>query len=330
MKLHKIFTFALAALAMTACSDDKTTNGSDVNVEFKESTISVLESSIQLNVPIVVNGDNNGDITVQVEITELQPSPAIIDHNFKLTSDRLNIPAGVKSVDLEFLLRDDYQRNEDRRFEITITQVDNANIGTRNTCIVTLVDNDNTPYFGLQGAWKVQYIDNNGNIATQDVVIEGVPEGQLGFERRLFLTYQTDLALSAGSGWNRTERIRLDYDAANNCVHMELGQTTCDYSINPPFTLSFSDGTSTPPIDQMADKLLLEVMLTGDEKPGNLSSGSLDLNWDDSFQTLAVDEEDIKEGLGDFDYWSVNVWLATNSGTIITTDAEWRSFKLIR
>lgn len=327
MKFNKIFTFALAALAMTACSDDTKTNPADVTVEFAESTIEVLESSIQLNVPVVVKGDNEGDIQLDVEITEVAPNPAVADHHFKLTSDHLNIPAGVKQVNLEFLLRDDAQINEDRTFMITITSVDNAGIGTKNTCTVTLLDNDSNPYNGLQGAWKLVYnapLDVPGLqlsplVSTLDVVIEGVPQGQLGHGRRLFVTFDETTPLSNGSGWNRQERVRLDYDDANQYVAIELGQVTCAYKINPSFTLTFSDGSETPPIDAMQDVLIFTGTLSGSDKASEFDPGTVEYHWDEDYTVMKLDPV----GLVEDSPFMFSIMMQTNAGLGITYCQDW-------
>jgi len=354
MKFNKILTFALAAAAMTACSDDKTTNPADVTVEFEQSSYSVLESSIQLNVPIVVSGDNKGDIQLQVEITELAPSPAVADHNFTLTSDRLSIPAGVKEVSLQFLLNDDSEPNDDRSFKITFASVDNAGIGANSSCTVTLQDNDNNPYNGLQGAWKIYYRDmaNKGGamsptyqeptklayadgVKTMDVVMEGVPEGQLGHGRRLFLTYNTATALSAGTGWSREERIRCDYSYSESTksgrLEMALGQTTCDYTIDPAFQLTFSDGSQTPFIDQMSDMLVASGTPYGRDE--EVAFSGIPLVFPFMFDGEGLNELNISaqdSGIDTDKPYAVFVMMSTNAGASITTDAEWGAFQLKR
>ncbi len=321
MKLNKIFAFALAALTMTACSDDKVDNGADVTVGFEETAISVLESSIKLNVPIVVTGDNKGDITVDVELIEVQPNPAMIDHNFRLTSTHLNIPAGTKSVDLEFLLRDDSQPNDDRVFEIKITNVTNATIGTANSCTVTLVDNDTTPYFGLQGAWTMVY----GNNETLDCVIEGVPEGQLGFGRRLFLCVTQPNAIT---GEDITSRIRLDYsyDESLDLGDLELaaGQLVAQYD-TPPITLN-----GGLVLTSLMDFITIEAILAGQDEYTELAQGSLNYNWDEDYLNITCNATE--SGIEPDTDYSVNVLICTTNGIQfgLTYQSEWLNMRLTR
>lgn len=321
MKLTKIFAFALAALTMTACSDDKVDNGADVTVGFAETAITVLESSIKLNVPVVVTGDNKGDITVDVELIEVQPNPAMIDHNFRLTSTHLNIPAGVKSVDLEFLLRDDAQPNDDRVFQIKITNVTNATVGTNNTCTVTLKDNDTTPYFGLQGAWTIVY----GNNQTQECVIEGVPEGQLGFGRRLILSVTMSNVIT---GDIIDDRIRLDYSYDESLdvgdIELAAGQLVAQYDTPP---LSLGGGLV---LNELLDYVTIVAFPADGDDYTEMISGSLNFNWDEDYINITCNKSE--SGLmPDTDY-SVNIMLCTSSGIMFGLDyqAQWENMRLTR
>lgn len=76
MKLNKIFAIALAALTLTACSDDDDVNSAACTVSMQEQTINASEdmvADIYYYVPIQVTGDSNGPIRVTVEVSGTEP-----------------------------------------------------------------------------------------------------------------------------------------------------------------------------------------------------------------------------------------------------------------
>lgn len=68
MKFNKLYAIALAALTLTACSDDddnglNTTSG--VTVQMQQSTMSVsedMQQNVYYKVPVVVTGEANGPL----------------------------------------------------------------------------------------------------------------------------------------------------------------------------------------------------------------------------------------------------------------------------
>lgn len=95
MKLYKIFAVALAALTMTACSDDDDKIGwnsnADVTVEMGQASISFKEGRGMVNVPVTVTGEANGNIMVTVACEETGLNPAQEDVHYYVTDKTIII-----------------------------------------------------------------------------------------------------------------------------------------------------------------------------------------------------------------------------------------------
>ena len=144
MKLNKIFAVALAALTMTACSDDdklELNTASGVSVAMEDATFTIGENVDLFNVPIEVTGEANGIITVTVQVKEGPANPDDLEHptqpakedvNYIITSKTVNIPAGSKTFGIE--IRNNWEQgviNDDYVFELTIVDVKVASFGRR-------------------------------------------------------------------------------------------------------------------------------------------------------------------------------------------------------
>ena len=167
MKLNKIFAIALAALTMTACSDDDEdfNTASGVSVQMQSASLETRENTKIFNVPIEVVGKANGPIVVYVETTPTGSEPAVADENYLVTSERIIIPAGETVGYVEICPVDDNDENETRTFNVTITKVEGANIGAQKTTTVGLRDNDQDPYEKMTGKWTMyaSTVFNNGD-----------------------------------------------------------------------------------------------------------------------------------------------------------------------
>lgn len=158
MKSSKIFALALAALTMTACSDDDTdfsynTNG-DVVVEMEETNVEVMENTGIFTVPIKVTGDRNGYVRVTIECIETGTDPAIANRHYYLTTDVLNIPADDKTSQVEFSTVDFRGLDPNRTFNVTIAKAEGATIGSNKTTTVQIDDKGSSPlYADLSGQW---------------------------------------------------------------------------------------------------------------------------------------------------------------------------------
>lgn len=167
MKLNKIFAIALAALTMTACSDDDEYNTASAVVEMGETTIEAQEDFTEddyYKVPIVVTGETNGPISVTVEVTGSGDTPATENENYIITQKTITIPAGSKIGYIEFHTTGDWDLNPDRKFIMTITSAQGATIGQRKSTLIALLDDETlfVPiYATLGGLWIATDDANN-------------------------------------------------------------------------------------------------------------------------------------------------------------------------
>ena len=195
MKLSKISAIILAALTITACSDDDDNfnTASDVTVEMGETAIELPEAQLSnatyYNIPIVVNGVSNGPIKVTVEMGEIESSPAKDGENYIFTSKTIIIPAGRTEGYLQMYPKDDDDViNADRQFTITISKVEGAKIGAQATTLVTLMDDEPLKeeiYRNLQGPWTLS-INYGADMA--NVNISGVEKGEEGYLKDLYIS----------------------------------------------------------------------------------------------------------------------------------------------
>jgi len=178
MKLNKIFAISLAALVMTACSDDSNeyNTAADVTVNMAKATMEVRENGSAFNVPISVEGKANGTIIVTVETQPTGPEPATADENYLVTSNRIIIPADAASGVVEILPVDNFEENETRTFNVTIVNVEGAKIGANPTTTVGLRDNDSDPYEKLTGNWIFTAWDYFDETMVQFPVVIDTPD----------------------------------------------------------------------------------------------------------------------------------------------------------
>lgn len=149
----------LMALMFVSCTDDSTINTTNAVVGMGSSTFSVKENKGIFTVPVVVTGEQNGDIKVTVKVSSTDPS-CVEDKQFMVTSKNLIIPQTKKSVNVEIKAIDDRIINPDRSFIITIDKVEGAAISeTASATTVILRDNDDIPYDRMDGVWTVHATD---------------------------------------------------------------------------------------------------------------------------------------------------------------------------
>lgn len=177
MKLNKILVIALAALTFTACSDDNDASDypgflggvnteSGVTVDMEDATFSAGENESPFYIPVVVNGERNGKVVVNVEVKEITDGPDTepakeVEH-YNITSKSINIPAEDNTGFIEVCpVWEQGVINDDRVFEITITSAQGATVGNLATCKVTIENSDN-PYTMMCGNWVLTGVDRDG------------------------------------------------------------------------------------------------------------------------------------------------------------------------
>lgn len=178
MKLNKIAAIALAAVAMTACSDDDSkdlNNVAGVTVNMEKATLTTRENAKIFNVPVAVTGETNGKVIVTVETTPTAgANEAVADVNYIVTSYSVIIPAGATTGNIEICAVDNEDENDARFFDVTLTNVEGAALGTQTTTVVELRDNDTDPYDKLAGKWVMECtsVFNGGDDGPFDLDME--------------------------------------------------------------------------------------------------------------------------------------------------------------
>ncbi len=186
MKLNKIFAIALAALTMTACSDDddqnflggvNTANG--VTVEMGSSNFNTKESEEFFYVPIAVNGETNGKVVVTVEVREAtlgaDQEAAKEGEHYVVTSKTINIAEGETTGLLE--ISNNWETgviNNDRLFDITIVKAEGATIGSQATCTVN-IENVDDAYTMMAGTWTLTCTDQTGKEQQWTIDMQTLP-----------------------------------------------------------------------------------------------------------------------------------------------------------
>ena len=98
MKYIKQLAMWMLPFAMVACSDDNEYNGGAATVGFAEAEMTIQENVAQLNVPIVVEGEHNGLVKVNVAVKDATGTNVVVDTNVLLTSGEIYLPADVSTV----------------------------------------------------------------------------------------------------------------------------------------------------------------------------------------------------------------------------------------
>ena len=185
MKLNKIFAIALAALTMTACSDDaegpviNINTASGVTVEMQDATMTKPENEGLFNVPFKITGEANGYVHVTVKCEPVAATsttePAVENTNYVVTSKSINVPAdGSASVEINPI----WERkvpNDPRVFKITIVSAEGATIGQQASCTITLEDADDT-YTMMTGNWQLSAINASTGEPVEYTVTIKTPE----------------------------------------------------------------------------------------------------------------------------------------------------------
>lgn len=217
MKLNKIFAIALAALTLTACSDDDDNmNTASCTVNMKEQVVNASEDMVQdvyYYVPIEVTGNSNGPIRVTVEVSETGTTPATEGEHYLVTEKTITIPAGQKVGQIEFHPTGDTDINEDRQFLMTIVSAEGATVGQNRTTVVNLLDDDHLlppAYAAIEGIYAC-----NGDGEAFNLGIAIYPEGDENYlKKAIIYGWQ-------GAEWAQVE-CTFSYDVASGRVRLNL------------------------------------------------------------------------------------------------------------
>lgn len=217
MKLNKIFAIALAALTLTACSDDDDNmNTASCTVNMKEQVVNASEDMVQdvyYYVPIEVTGNSNGPIRVTVEVSGTGTTPATEGEHYIITEKTITIPAGQKVGQIEFHPTGDTDINEDRQFLMTIVSAEGATVGQNRTTVVNLLDDDHLlppAYAAIEGIYAC-----NGDGRNLNLGIAIYPEGDENYLKKAII-YGWN-----GNAWAQVE-CTFSYDVASGRVRLNL------------------------------------------------------------------------------------------------------------
>lgn len=309
MKLNKIFAIALAALTLTACSDDDDSGmntASGVTVNFETATLSLEETDGLVKIPVKVTGKTNGKISMNVTVTEVGQTPAKEDIHYLLTDKRLIIGEGQDVGYIELKVVNDRFLNEDRKFDLAITNISGAAKGQTATCQVTIKDNDELLYGRLQGSWTMNALDpfEDEEVPTVcQATISGVNPGEEGYGEELNISFRS----VGDSNTYSFKAYLMEYDDGTPVLAVSLGQTMlADYNYQDTYILdinlyaldlssgsAYSRGTLAIDINEDESQLIwpsqyalmgmaLAQNSTGDGYLGQLGwwNGYYDLTWD--------------------------------------------------
>ncbi len=171
-KLLYIALLSVLGLFCVSCFDDATINSTGTAVvSMAKTAYQVKENKGLFYIPILVSGERNGDVEVDIEVT---PSSANCQENvhYLVTSKHLVIPAHKNSVNVEIKAIDDRSINEDRSFMLIIKDVKGAVKADSDTqkTLITLLDNDNIPYDRIDGTWIVTAVNRLNSSGVGDSV----------------------------------------------------------------------------------------------------------------------------------------------------------------
>ena len=131
MKYIKLFMLLAVVAFMGSCSDDDESwnSKSGVTVSMVNESMRFKESVGIVKVPIKVEGEANGPVSVTVEVKETGSNPAKENVHYYITTKTIKISDNTGNVELECV--DDKDINDDRTFEISIVSAKGATVGSK-------------------------------------------------------------------------------------------------------------------------------------------------------------------------------------------------------
>lgn len=207
MKYIKLFMLLAVVAFMGSCSDDDESwnSKSGVTVSMENESMRFKESVGIVKVPIKVEGEANGPVSVTVEVKETGSNPAKENVHYYITTKTIKISDNTGNVELECV--DDEDINDDRTFEISIVSAKGATVGSNATTAVTLRDNDSEFYEKLQGSWVMNCTFNDAPTKWDVKVVGATDENDKDYNKVLYITGMI------GYQWT-TAKLSYDYDKA--------------------------------------------------------------------------------------------------------------------
>lgn len=150
----------LAGLCMVSCSDDdEKFNTNNVTGGFATDTVVIKENTGFYNLPVVLNGYRNGDVSVEISTEGTGSNPAEEGVNYRITDKSVSLlqkndTTSAAQLNIEIETIDDDEINENREFTVTITQARGFEV-VKNKVVVVLRDNDAAFFERFFGTWTL-------------------------------------------------------------------------------------------------------------------------------------------------------------------------------
>lgn len=276
MKYIKLFMLLAVVAFMGSCSDDDESwnSKSGVTVSMENESMRFKESVGIVKVPIKVEGEANGPVSVTVEVKETGSNPAKENVHYYITTKTIKISDNTGNVELECV--DDDKINDERTFEISIVSAKGATVGSNTTTAVTLRDNDSEFYEKLQGSWVMNCTFNKAPTKWDVKIVGATDENDKDYNKVLYITGMI------GYQWT-TAKLSYDYNKATG-----KGSVAFDYLGQYNFAegLNFNGlGVCNVRLFSVAGNQLSEDPIYG--------------TWSDDFKNITFDEGTLYGGVFD-------------------------------
>lgn len=276
MKYIKLFMLLAVVAFMGSCSDDDESwnSKSGVTVSMENKSMRFKESVGIVKVPIKVDGEANGPVSVTVEVKETGSNPAKENVNYYITTKTIKISDNTGNVELECV--DDDKINDERTFEISIVSAKGATVGSNATTAVTLRDNDSEFYEKLQGSWVMNCTFNDAPTKWDVKIVGATDENDKDYNKVLYITGML------GYQWTNA-KLSYDFDKATG-----KGSVAFDYLGQ----YNFAEGVNFNGLGVCNVRLF---SVAGNQ----LSEDPIYGTWSDDFKNITFDEGTLYGGVFD-------------------------------
>lgn len=276
MKYIKLFMLLAVVAFMGSCSDDDESwnSKSGVTVSMENESMRFKESVGIVKVPIKVEGEANGPVSVTVEVKETGSNPAKENVHYYITTKTIKISDNTGNVELECV--DDDKINDERTFEISIVSAKGATVGSNTTTAVTLRDNDSEFYEKLQGSWVMNCTYNKAPTKWDVKIVGATDENDKDYNKVLYITGMI------GYQWT-TAKLSYDYNKATG-----KGSVAFDYLGQ----YNFAEGVNFNGLGVCNVRLF---SVAGNQ----LSEDPIYGTWSDDFKNITFDEGTLYGGVFD-------------------------------
>lgn len=276
MKYIKLFMLLAVVAFMGSCSDDDESwnSKSGVTVSMENESMRFKESVGIVKVPIKVEGEANGPVSVTVEVKETGSNPAKENVNYYITTKTIKISDNTGNVELECV--DDDKINDDRTFEISIVSAKGATVGSNAKTAIALRDNDSEFYEKLQGSWVMNCTYNKAPTKWDVKIVGATDENDKDYNKVLYITGMI------GYQWT-TAKLSYDYNKATG-----KGSVAFDYLGQ----YNFAEGVNFNGLGVCNVRLF---SVAGNQ----LSEDPIYGTWSDDFKNITFDEGTLYGGVFD-------------------------------